>query len=257
MISGENSKKIMFIVARDGRGKTSLLHKMGNHCQSQKMPYCFIDLSATYDFPHLELAKEIRESLHIPNTDIKEASVLASAAAERSTDLLKPTTEIGGSATTSSSETRNMIPIVLNNEAIQSEDMRKQLTRDLLSDIASAEKKMVCLFDTFDAGTRVVKDWIIDALLRPNREGSLKNLVIVIAGSAWPQISDLEWEAHAEFIEGMPLMSKNHLLEFAERIGCELSPVELEVCWQRCGGGKPLLMNTIIKMLCQAERSNG
>jgi hypothetical protein len=135
--------------------------------------------------------------------------------------------------------------------------MRRRLTRDLLSDISSAKKMMVCLFDTFDAGTRVVKDWIIDALLRPIREGSLKNLVIVIAGSAWPQISDLEWETHTEFIEGMPLMSKNHLLEFAERIGCELSPVELDVCWQRCGGGKPLLMNTIVKTLCQAERSNG
>lgn len=258
MISGENSKKIMFIVARDGRGKTSLLRKMRHHCQSQEVPSCLIDLSETYDFPHLELTREICERLQVSMTDFEEALEIVSAPAGKSGHKMDASTEIHGDVIDSTIETKNIIKIVLNNEALQSEDIKRRLTRSLASDISSAKKMMVCLFDTFDDGTRAVEDWLINALLRPIREGGLNNLLIIIAGSAWPKkITDVEWETHAEFKEGMPLMSKNHLLEFAERIGCELSQEELDLCWMGCGKGRPLEMNVFIKNICRSKRSNG
>ena len=258
MISGENPKKIMLIVARDGRGKTSLLRKMRHHCQSQKMPCCLIDLSETYDFPHLELPREICEQLQVSMTDFAEALELISAPPGYSRDTIEASSEINGDVYDSTNETKNIFKVVLHNEALQSEDMKRRLTRSLASDISSANKMMVCLFDTFDNGTRVVEDWLVEALLRPIREGGLNNLLIIIAGSAWPKkISDMEWETHAEFKEGIPLMSKNHLQEFAERIGCELSQAELDTCWLGCGKGKPLLMNTFIKTICRTKRSNG
>ncbi len=258
MISGPNSKKIMIIVARDGRGKTSLLRKMQHHCQSLEVPSCLIDLSQTYNFPHLELAREICERLQLPMTALTEAFSPISAPAGKSGVKMEASTKIGGNVIDSTIETKNILQIVLNNEALHSEDIKRRLSRSLASDITSGKKMMVCLFDTFDTGTRVVTDWLIEALLRPIRERGIDNLIVIIAGSAWPQkISDVDWEAHAEFIEGMPLMSKNHLLEFAERIGCELSQEELETCWLGCGKGRPLLMNMFIKTLCSEKRSSG
>ena len=235
MISGENPKKIMFIVARDGRGKTSLLRKMHHRCQSQKVPCCLIDLSETYDFPHLELAREICEGLQVSMTDFAKAPELVSSS-------------VGNFGT----------KVFLNNEALNSGPMKRRLTRSLATNISSANKMMVCLFDSFDTGTRIVEDWFLEALMRPIREGGLNNLLLIIAGSAWPKkINDVEWKTHAEFKEGMPEMSENHLLDFAESIGCELSPAELDVCWLGCERGNPQLMNTFIKTICRSKRSNG
>jgi hypothetical protein len=258
MISGANSKRIMIIVARDGHGKTSLLRKMHYHCQSQEVPSCLIDLSQIYNFPHLELAREICEGLQLSMTALTEAFSPLSAPVGKSGIKMEASTEIGGNVINSTIETKNILQIVLNNEALQGEDIKRRLSRSFASDISSGKKMMVCLFDTFDNGTRVVTDWLIDALLRPIREGGLNNLIVIIAGSAWPQkINDVEWETHAEFIDRMPLMSRKHLLEFAGRIGCELSQKELETCWLGCGRGKPQLMNMFIKTLCSGKRSSG
>lgn len=235
MISGEEPKKIMLIVTRNGHGKTSLLRKMDHYCQSNNVPSCLIDLSETYDFPHLDIAREICETLQISNADSEESLAFAGTV-----------------------DNYNNVNTLLNNQILQSEDMKRRLTRKFTREISSAQKPMVCLFDTFDAGTRIVKDWLVDAFLRPIREGKLKTLVIIIAGSAWPQkINDVEWETHVEFVDRLPEMKKHHLLEFAESIGCKLSAAELDTCWLSCGEGKPLLMNMFVKNLCRGKRASG
>ena len=254
MLSGQNRKKIMFIVARDGRGKTSLLRKIHRYCQSKELSSCLIDLSETYDFPHLELAKDIYSRLGLPMTSFEETLSPMSAPLPESAGKMEASTEIHGNVIGSTVETKNIVKIVLSNENLQSEDIKRRLTRKVPEDISSTDKTMVCLFDTFDEGTRAVEDWLLKALLRPIRDGGLSNAFVIVAGSAWPKkINDMQWANHAEFKEGLPMMSKAHLSEFAKIIGCDLSENELDTCWLACGKGRPLEMNMIVKNICNSK----
>src|SRR3974377_394578 len=65
-IVGVDSKRLIFIKAENGRGKTTLLRKFLKYCQEKSVPCSLIDFeSERYNQPHYFLAKDICEQLGV------------------------------------------------------------------------------------------------------------------------------------------------------------------------------------------------
>ena len=66
MLADPTERRLMFIRAAGGRGKTCLLRLMRHHCEKQGIPSCWVDFRGeSYDSPHLSLARQMCQELHL------------------------------------------------------------------------------------------------------------------------------------------------------------------------------------------------
>jgi hypothetical protein len=73
MLADPTERRLMFIRAPGGRGKTCLLYLMRHHCEDQGVPSCRVDFRGeSYDSPHLSLARQICQGLGLSPRHLAE-----------------------------------------------------------------------------------------------------------------------------------------------------------------------------------------
>jgi hypothetical protein len=250
MVSDLTEKRLMFVRALGGRGKTCLLRLMRRHCRNQDISYCWVDFRGkSYDSSHLTLAHEICDQFGIPPRHLAEALLPLSA---RGTTAGEVSAHIEGDVIGSKVITQILASVDLRDKALHQDYMKERLKRAFAADLGTLvkEKKLaVCFLDSFEDVTPEAESWLLEALLCPIRERELQGVVVVTGGQRWPKINDWEWEDSAHLIKELPPLSVEHIKAYAEKIQVRISHEEAEFCWRLCRGGIPIFMGMVVKNL--------
>lgn len=246
MVAGEDEKRLMFICAPGGRGKTCLLRQMREHCRVEDIPYSWIDFRwESYDAPYLTLAREMCEQLSVSPRHLAEALLPLSAYAAKG----EARAEITGDVADSQIVTQVLTKVSTTDEALRQDYIKQRLKRAFAADLSTAEGLLVCFLDSFEDVSDEEEVWLLDALLQPVRERELKDVIVVTAGRRWPKIEDWEWEEDAHLIDGLPTMGIEYIMIYAEKVGYRITEEEAHFCWRACRGGIPIHMGMVIKNL--------
>jgi hypothetical protein len=244
--TGEDPKRLLFIRAPSGRGKTSLLRQMREYCRSEGILSCWIDFRfESYDAPHLTLAREICEQLELTPQLLAQALLPLSAYEAKG----EATTIIEGDVIDSKVVTQVLIQVPLADEGLHKEHIKQRLRRAFAADLSAIEGVRVCFFDTFEDISNEEETWLLNALLHPVRERELERMIVVTSGRRWPDINDWEWADDANLIDGLPPMSEEHIQDYARRLGYAMSAEEARMVWRASRGGLPIFMGMVVKNL--------
>jgi hypothetical protein len=250
MVSDPTEKRLMFVRALGGRGKTCLLHLMRRHCRDRGIACCWVDFRGTsYDSPHLTLAHEICDQFGLLPRHLAEALLPLSARGATSGEV---SVHIKGDVVGSKVITQILTNVDLKDEMLRQDYMKERLKRAFaagLGDLIKEKKATVCFLDSFEDVTPEAESWLQDALLCPIREGELQGVIVVTGGQRWPKINDWEWEDSAHLIKDLPPLSVKHIKDYAQKIQVEISHEEAEFCWRLCRGGIPIFMGMVVKNL--------
>jgi hypothetical protein len=249
MVAGEDEKRLMFIRAPGGRGKTCILRQMRQHCRDEDIPFCWIDFRwETYDAPHLTLAREMCEQLSISPCQLAKALLPLSAYGAKGEAKAEM-----GDVTDSQVITQVLTQIAPTDEALRQDYVKQRLKRAFANDLLTAKRLLVCFLDSFE-DVRDEESWLLDVLFHPVRERELKNVIVVTAGHRWPKIEDWEWEGCAHLLDTLSTMTVDHVKEYAGRIGYAISDEVAHLCWRACREGRiPLHMGIFVKNLKAVE----
>jgi len=241
MLTDAAEKRLMFIQASGGRGKTSLLRMLGFHCEEEGVPYCSIDSRGQpYDNPHFSLALMICEQLALSPCHIARALQFLS--------VYRTEEEIEDPDVVS----RILAGVSVTHDGLHHRHIKERLKNAFHSDLGqlvAREGHVVCLFDSFERLSSEEEEWLLESLMWPVASGKLEGVTIVTAGHRWPMINKWEWEKQAHLIDGLPRMKAEHIKTYAERLDIKITDDEAAHYWKASGGGIPYYMALIINNL--------
>ena len=245
MLGDSPEKRLMFIQAPGGRGKTSLLRMLSLHCEQEGIPYCSIDSRGQpYDNPHFTLAVAICDQLGLSPRYL--------ARALRSLSVYRPQGEVDDSHTVS----QILAGVSVTHDGLRQRYIKERL-RDAfivdLSQLVEQKGRAVCLFDSFERLSAEEEDWLLDTLLRPVARGKLKRVMIVTAGHRWPKVDRWEWEQNTHLVDGLPKMSEEHIKIYAEKLNIKITDEEAKFYWKASQGGVPLHVALVVNNIRLSE----
>jgi len=254
MLADPSERRLMFIQAPGGRGKTCLLRLMRRYCEEQGVPFCWVDFRGeSYDNPALTLAREICDQLGLVPWHLAEALLLLSAYGAKG----EARAEIGGDVTDAQIFIQVLTKVSTTEEALRQDYIKQRLKRAFvadLADLAADKKAVVCFLDHFEDVSNEEESWLFEALLCPLRENELRRVIAVTTGRRWPKIEDWEWEGCAHLLGTLSSMTIDHVKEYAGRIGYDISDEVARLCWRACREGSiPLHMGAFVKNLKAVE----
>jgi hypothetical protein len=260
MLADPTERRLMFLRAAGGRGKTCLLRLMRHHCEKQGIPCCWVDFRGEpYDSPHLSLARQICQELRLSPRYLAEAlwPLSTHAVGARDVSVRVEGDVMSSNIITAGGDVYQCEQVVIHvsptDQNLRQPYMRDRLKQAFgadLSELAAAKRRVVCFFDSLEDISGEEEGWLLETLLCPIAEGELKDVIVVTAGRNWPpELEEWDWEDHAHLVPRLPLMDKQQVKEFASRVGYEITEAELEFCWRACQGGKPLYMGMVVKNL--------
>jgi TIR domain-containing protein len=243
MLADSPEKRLMFIQAPGGRGKTSLLRMFGFHCEREEIPYCSIAFGdQPYDKPHFTLAHAICNQFNLSPRHLAHAVQGLSISKPQDVDDSNISEILDGVSVT--------------HEGLNQRYMKERLRDAFISDIHQlVEQKgpTVCLFDGFDSLSAEEEDWLLDALLWPVSRGQLQHVMIVTAGRRWPRINEWEWGQNAYLVDGLPKMNPEHIKLYAEKLNLKITDEEANIYWKASARGTPLHMALVVRNVRLSE----
>jgi hypothetical protein len=248
MLADSSEKRLMFIQAHGGRGKSSLLRLFEFHCAVGGVPCCSIDFRGDpYDYPHFTLALVICNQLGLSPRHLAQAAQPFS--------VYKFEGEIDDPNTVS----QILAGISVTHDGLRPRHIKELLKNAFLNDLNQfVEEKgpIVCLFDTFERISEEEENWVLDTLLKAVAVGTLKGVTIITAGQRWPSGSRWEWERNTHLLETLPLMKAEHIKIYAERgFNLKMSDEEARYYW-KASAGIPLHMVMIVHNLTLNEAAS-
>jgi hypothetical protein len=240
MLDGSHKKRLMFIRAPGGRGKSSLLLMLASHCEREGNPYCRIDSKGQpYDNPHFTLAHAMFKRLHFSPRHLAQAlQPLSVFRWEGKIDDPYIVSQI--------LEEVNVTNNGLRQRYIK-ERLREAFTADL-GQLVKQKGRVVCLFDSLERLSPDEEDWLLNTLLKPIKSGKLKDVVIVTAGHRWPKIHKKNWERDTYLIDGLPSMNAEHIKTYAEKLNIKITDEEAKY-YRKASAGVPLHMAILVRNL--------
>jgi hypothetical protein len=246
-VAGAGEKRLIFVRADDGYGKTCLLRVLKEYCKDKALPCCYIEFKRTdsYDVPHLTLAREICEQLGIEPKHLcdKIRPLSASGGGGRAS------TEIAGDVTDSTVITQVLVNVSLTDESLQKGPVKQRLKRAFLQDLSTTQGPLICLFDALECISGEEETWLLETLLQPVLTGELEHVIVVTGGTRLPNIHVWEWQGDAHLIKDLPPLTEEHIQELGRRLGRELSQEEAHNIWQYSQEGIPLLVGIVTMSL--------
>jgi hypothetical protein len=218
MLENPVVKRLMFIQAPGGRGKTSLLSIFGFHCEQQAVPYCRIDSSGQpYDNPHFTLALAICDQLGLSPRHLADALQPFS--------VYRPERDIDDPTVIS----QVLAGVSVTHDSLRHPHIKERLKNAFhvdLAELVEQKGRVVCLFDSFERLRSEEEDWLLDTLLTPVKSGKVKGVMIVTAGHRWPKIDKWNWEKNAHLIDGLPSMNAEHVKSYAQTQNIKITDEE-------------------------------
>ena len=236
MLEDPREKRLMFIQAPGGRGKTSLLRMLSLHCEGKDIPYCSIDSGdQPYDNAHFTLSLAICNQLGVSPRHLA--------------DVLQPLTVDG--------TRRKTVSQILAGVSVTHPSLRERHIRDLLKNafladlrqLVKQKGRLVCFFDSFESISAEEEDWLLDTLLWQVATGVLKGVTIVTAGDRWPRINEWEWKNHTYLVNGLPKMKPEHIKLYAEKLNIKMTDDEANFAWKFSASGTPLHVALMVRNL--------
>ena len=231
MLTDSREKRLMFIKALGGRGKSSFLRMLGFHCEEKGVPYCSIDFHGQpYDNPHVTLAHVICTRLRLSPRHLAQAlQPLSTYRHEGEIDEPYIVSQI-------------LAGVNVTHEGLRQPHIKELLKNAFLGDLNEfVEQKgcVVCLFDSFERLSEEEQHWLLETLLKPVKRGELQNVMVVTAGEDWPDVPRWEWEQHTHLLNPLPLLKAEHIKTYAEKRNIEITDEQAEFCY-RLSAGIPL-----------------
>jgi hypothetical protein len=250
MLGRSPEKRLMFVQAPGGRGKTSFLRMARFHCEQKGTPWCWIDFHGQpYDNPHFTLALAMCDQLGLSPRHLAQA--LQPFSIYRPIEV-ETTTITEGDVINSHVVTQILTGVSLTHEGLRQRYVKERLRGAFIADLGDFVEKtggVVCLFDSFEGISAEEEDWLLDTLLWPIARGELKGVMIVTVGRRWPKIERWEWEKCAHLVDGLPSMNVEHMKLYAEKVDMKITDEEARYYWKASGGGIPLYMVMVVKNL--------
>jgi subtilisin-like proprotein convertase family protein len=244
----DSRKRLMFIKAPGGRGKTSLLRIFGVHCEQEGIPYCSIDFRVQpYDNPHFTLALVICNQLGVSPRRLAQAVQPLSA--------YRPQEDIDDPYVIS----QILAGVSVTQNGLRERYIKERLRDAFIADLGQFVKqkgRAVCLFDSFERLSREEEDWLLDTLLKPIAIGKLQGVTIVTAGHRWPTGSRWEWEKNTHLLDSLPLMKEEHIKIYAEKLNIKITDEEAKYYW-KASAGIPLHMAMMVRNLASVYDAMG
>jgi hypothetical protein len=232
-------KRLMFIQAPGGRGKTSLLGIFGVHCERESIPYCSIDSGEQpYDNPHFTLALVICDQLGLSPRRLAQALQPFST--------YSPQEGIDDPYTIS----QILAGVSVTNDGLRPLHIKERLKNAFHADLAELVQQkggVVCLFDSLERLSGEEEDWLIETLLTPIKKGKLKGVMVVTAGHRWPKGNRWDWQ-NTHLVDGLPSMNVEHIKTYAEKLNIKITDEEAEYC-RKFSAGIPLHMAMMVHNL--------
>lgn len=241
MLDHSQEKRLMFIQAPGGRGKTSLLRMLGFQCELEGIPYCSIDSRGQpYDNPHFTLALAMCDQLGLSPRHLAHALQPLS--------VYRPQAEMDDSYVVS----QILAGVSVTHDGLRQRYIKERLRDAFIADLGQlVEQKgrVVCLFDSFERVSAEEEDWLLDTLLWPAAKGKLKGVMIVTAGHRWPTVDNWEWKQYTYLVDSLPSMNVEHIKIYAEKVNIKITDEEARSYWKASAGGIPLYMAMVVHNL--------
>lgn len=241
MLDQSPEKRLMFIRAPGGRGKTSLLRILGFQCELEGIPYCSIDSRGQpYDNPHFTLALAMCDQLGLSPGHL--------AHAVQPLSVYKPHGKM---------DDANVVSKILAGVSVTHDGLRQRYIKERLRDALIADLgqfveqkgRVVCLFDSFERVSAEEENWLLDTLLWPVAKRKLKGVMVVTAGHRWPVVDKWEWNQYTYLVDSLPAMNVEHIKIYAEKVNIKITDEEARSYWKASGGGIPLYMAMVVHNL--------
>jgi hypothetical protein len=241
MLDQSPEKRLMFIQAPGGRGKTSLLRMLGFQCEREGIPYCSIDSRGQpYDNPHFTLALAVCDQLGLSPRHIAHA--LQPLSVYRPHEKMEDAEEVS----------KILAGVSVTHDGLRQRYMRERLRDALIADLGQfVEQKgrVACLFDSFERISTEEENWLLETLLWPVAKRKLKGVMVVTAGHRWPMGDKWEWNQYTHLVDSLPAMNIEHIKIYAEKVNIKITDEEARSYWKASGGGIPLHMAMIVHNL--------
>ena len=259
-------KRIITIAAPLGMGKSWLLREFAQKCEERRVPHALVDFGDGQAYDALLLARALRDQLAAPEFD-RLTTTINDITTPRLQVTASPSGNDTGVSIQSSPDARvDVSGTVIGRDQINIKDnylvfqTDNALVRQALEDritVAfgealgqlSARSRVALFFDTYERTATnvapwvpgVADRWITRALLEPIREGKIKNVVAVLAGTALPAF-DAEW---AEVVGslGLPGFQREDVAEYlrVNRGLADLSEEQVNALYTAVQGNPTLL----------------
>lgn len=247
MLDRSSEKRLMFVQAPGGRGKTCLLHMLRSHCELEGVPYCYINFHGQpYDNPHFTLALALCSQLGLSPRYLAEAVQLLSDYRFEG-DIINQNVV--------SQILRGVSPI---NERLRQRYTKENLRDGFITDLGHFAKKrcVVCLFDSFEYISMEEEDWLLDTLLWPVAREKLEDVMIVTAGRRWPKVDERGWKKCTHLVDGLPSFKVEHIKAYAEKVNVPMTDEAAIYYWKASGGGIPLYMPFVVHNIPLSEQAH-
>lgn len=240
MLHNSARKRLMFIQAPGGRGKSSLLLMLGSHCEREGISYCRIDSKGqSYDNPHFTLAHTMCTQLGLSPRHLAHAlqplSVYRSKGEIDDPDIVS----------------QILAGVSLTHDGLRQPYMKERLSDAFIADLGQLVKekgRVVCLFDSLERLSPEEEDWLLDTLLMPVKSGKLKGVMVVTAGHRWPRINKGKWAQNTYLVDGLASMNAEHIKAYAEKLNIKITDEEARY-YRKASAGIPLHMAMVVRNL--------
>jgi hypothetical protein len=240
MLDNSAKKRLMFIQAPGGRGKSSLLLMLGFHCEREGIPYCSIDSKGQpYDNPHFTLAHAMCSQLGLSPRHLAQALQPLS--------VYRSQGEIDDPYIVS----QILAGVNITHDGLRQRYIKERLRDAFIADLGhlvTQKGQVVCLFDSLESLSPEEEDWLLDTLLTPVKSRKLKGVMIVTAGRRWPEINKRTWARNTYLVDGLSSMNADHIKTYAEKLNIKITDEEAKYYW-KASRGIPLHVAMVVRNL--------
>ncbi len=212
MARGETEKCVMAICAPIGMGKTWVIQRMRQECQSLELPTLHIDFRDLRAWDYLMLARAARDqmgalyfnaltqtindctgvNIQLAVTPAAPASVIVGAQGGTVSDV---SVDACGAIIAGGNVIKDNHFYVQADTPIARQAIELRITDVFFACLGqlAANKKAVFLFDSYEQVTEEANRWLCDQLLARLRDKRLAHVIVVIAGTRVPEFGP-EWK---------------------------------------------------------------
>lgn len=259
MVAGETTRSIMLVEAPSDMGKTWLIQRMRHLCEEQKIPSVLVNFRDRRAHDYLSLVRVARDQLgsdafnHLTQTINNFTSVninilgggqsrglnvgdLSAAQGNVNVNLQ----EVAGGSIIKDNVIRDNQFYVQADSDVARRAAEIQISDAFFSCLQEVLKNspVVFLFDSYEDITKEADQWIKDFLLPRVAEGTLKTVLVIVAGRTVPELSADMKQLIAK--TGLTLFTEDHVKEYIQAKR-KLSGLDLSTIFKTSGGYPGLL----------------
>jgi hypothetical protein len=266
MMRGETDKCIMAVQAPTGMGKTWLIQRLRQECAAASLPTLHIDFRDRRPYDYLTIVRTARDQMgatafnqltqtinELTGVNIQLSSPSAPTAGAQ-INVGGPQSNLAGAQVTVGNVDVAGGNIIKDNYFyVQADSSTARRAVEIritdaffgcVSTLATADKKCVFLFDSYEDVTEEADRWLRDNLFARQRDKQLPNTITVIAGRKTPDFGD-DWKARLAYT-GLDPFSQDDVTDYLTNKR-KVTGLDVATVFKTCGG-RPGLLSQMVEM---------